>query len=42
MAVSGYSNTPSKVAVNADAWGIRKLISHTLRSLRLAREPREL
>ncbi len=32
----------SKTQIHADAWGVRKLISHTLRSLRLARIPREL
>lgn len=37
----GESGNISKNQMHADAWGIRKLISHTLRSLRLARIPRE-
>lgn len=41
MAVQGMELKPSKVVVHADAWGIRKLISHALRTLRLQRAPRE-
>lgn len=40
--VSGVDSLPTKVKLHADAWGVRKLISHSLRSLRLSREPREL
>ena len=42
MVVSGVDSLPTKVKLHADAWGVRKLISHSLRSLRLSREPREL
>ena len=42
MAVAGCDNQPTRIDIQADAWGVRKLISHTLRSLRLSREPREL
>lgn len=42
MSVGGLEKKPSKLQMHADAWGIRKLISHALRTLRLARAPRVL
>ena len=42
MSLGGLEAKPSKLQIHADAWGVRKLISHALRSLRLAREPRDL
>ena len=37
-----FDEQPTKVKIHAEAWGVRKLMSHALRSLRLAREPRDL
>ena len=42
MAVEGTPVAPGKIGIHADAWGIRKLMSHCLRALRLRRVPRVL
>lgn len=42
MALDGTANAPGKIGMHADAWGVRKLMSHCLRSLRLGRVPRVL
>lgn len=36
------TDMPGKISRHASAWGLRKLMSHVLRALRLARAPREL
>lgn len=42
MEITGIEGAkPSKVTMHADAWGIRKLTSYALRSLRLQRVARE-
>ena len=42
MPLDGTANAPGKIGMHADAWGVRKLMSHCLRSLRLGRVPRVL
>ena len=42
MSMDGTPNAPGKIGMHADAWGVRKLMSHCLRSLRLGRAPRVL
>lgn len=42
MKESGREVMPSKNQLYADAWGIRKLTTHTLRNLRQDRLPRAL
>ena len=32
---------PGKVTIHADSWGIRKLLSHVFRQMRLSRQPRD-
>lgn len=32
---------PGKVSRHADAWGVRKMLSHIFRQMRLARQPRD-
>ena len=31
---------PGKIGMHADAWGVRRLLTHVLRALRLGRKPR--
>ena len=36
------AHMPGKVSRHADAWGVRKMLSHIFRNMRLARLPRDL
>ena len=38
----GGDNSPKDTEMHGDAWGVKKLISHTLRNLRQDRSPRAL
>ena len=40
--VGDEDSMPGKVSICADSWGVRKLLSHVFRNMRLSRTPRDL